>query len=198
MTLNVGTPTFMRAPGEATGTFALESAMDELAYALDDRSDRAPAEESRRERSREREAVVEQVAARVLRARRRALRLVAADAAAAVDARRRELVGLGHGDRDVSGAADARVGGRVHASRRHASWCKAASHDLGTGTYTVDDADRGRCARRCRSTRVEFELGDTNLPENPISARLDDRGEHRLGGAHAAMAARRASSCSSR
>ncbi|CAN7606712.1 xanthine dehydrogenase family protein molybdopterin-binding subunit [Trinickia sp. LjRoot230] len=32
--LNVGTPTFMRAPGEATGSFALESAMDELAYAL--------------------------------------------------------------------------------------------------------------------------------------------------------------------
>ena len=32
--LNVGTPTFMRAPGEASGTFALESAFDELAYAL--------------------------------------------------------------------------------------------------------------------------------------------------------------------
>ncbi len=32
--LNVGSPTFMRAPGESTGTFALESAMDELAYAL--------------------------------------------------------------------------------------------------------------------------------------------------------------------
>jgi len=32
--VNVGTPTFMRAPGESTGTFALESAMDELAYAL--------------------------------------------------------------------------------------------------------------------------------------------------------------------
>jgi xanthine dehydrogenase YagR molybdenum-binding subunit len=31
---NIGTPTFMRAPGEATGTFALEMAMDELAYAL--------------------------------------------------------------------------------------------------------------------------------------------------------------------
>ena len=29
--LNVGSPTFMRAPGESTGTFALESAMDELA-----------------------------------------------------------------------------------------------------------------------------------------------------------------------
>ncbi len=34
VSLNVGTPTFMRAPGEATGSFALESAMDELAYAL--------------------------------------------------------------------------------------------------------------------------------------------------------------------
>jgi xanthine dehydrogenase YagR molybdenum-binding subunit len=32
--LNVGTPTFMRAPGETTGSFALESAMDELSYAL--------------------------------------------------------------------------------------------------------------------------------------------------------------------
>lgn len=32
--LDTGTPTFMRAPGEASGSFALESAMDELAYAL--------------------------------------------------------------------------------------------------------------------------------------------------------------------
>lgn len=32
--LNKGTPTFMRAPGETPGTFALESAMDELAYEL--------------------------------------------------------------------------------------------------------------------------------------------------------------------
>ncbi|MEA5568862.1 xanthine dehydrogenase family protein molybdopterin-binding subunit [Anabaena sp. UHCC 0399] len=32
--INAGTPTFMRAPGEAPGMFALESAIDELAYAL--------------------------------------------------------------------------------------------------------------------------------------------------------------------
>jgi xanthine dehydrogenase YagR molybdenum-binding subunit len=31
---NVSTPTWMRGPGEATGAFALESALDELAYAL--------------------------------------------------------------------------------------------------------------------------------------------------------------------
>jgi xanthine dehydrogenase YagR molybdenum-binding subunit len=33
--LNLGTPSFMRAPGEASGTFGLESGLDELAYALD-------------------------------------------------------------------------------------------------------------------------------------------------------------------
>jgi len=33
-TLNVGVPTFMRAPGETPGMWAMESAMDELAWAL--------------------------------------------------------------------------------------------------------------------------------------------------------------------
>jgi xanthine dehydrogenase YagR molybdenum-binding subunit len=33
--LDMSTPTWMRGPGEATGSFALESALDELAYALD-------------------------------------------------------------------------------------------------------------------------------------------------------------------
>ena len=33
--LNVATPIWMRGPGEATGAFALESAMDEMAYAIE-------------------------------------------------------------------------------------------------------------------------------------------------------------------
>jgi CO/xanthine dehydrogenase Mo-binding subunit len=33
-TVNVSQPSFMRAPGECPGTYALECAMDELAYAL--------------------------------------------------------------------------------------------------------------------------------------------------------------------
>jgi xanthine dehydrogenase YagR molybdenum-binding subunit len=32
--LDIGTPTFMRAPGETSGSFALESVMDELSYTL--------------------------------------------------------------------------------------------------------------------------------------------------------------------
>jgi xanthine dehydrogenase YagR molybdenum-binding subunit len=35
LSLNVGSPVWMRGPGYATGAFALESAMDELSYALD-------------------------------------------------------------------------------------------------------------------------------------------------------------------
>jgi xanthine dehydrogenase YagR molybdenum-binding subunit len=34
VSLDVGTPTWMRGPGEATGAFALESALDELSYQL--------------------------------------------------------------------------------------------------------------------------------------------------------------------
>ncbi len=49
--LNVGSPTFMRAPGESTGTFALESAMDELAVRAQDGSGRVPLEELRGSRS---------------------------------------------------------------------------------------------------------------------------------------------------
>lgn len=32
--LDIDTPTFMRAPGETSGSFALETAMDEMAYQL--------------------------------------------------------------------------------------------------------------------------------------------------------------------
>ncbi|WP_238395315.1 xanthine dehydrogenase family protein molybdopterin-binding subunit [Mucilaginibacter sp. 14171R-50] len=34
VSVNIGTPTWMRGPGEATGAFALESALDELSYLL--------------------------------------------------------------------------------------------------------------------------------------------------------------------
>jgi len=47
--LDIGTPTFQRAPGESTGTFALESAMDELAHPADG-PPRAPAPQLRRPR----------------------------------------------------------------------------------------------------------------------------------------------------
>src|SRR5215204_557380 len=86
--LNVNTPTYMRAPGEASGVFALESAMDELAVALNiDPVELRLRNEPRAGRVQE-AAVLEPLDAGMLPGRRRALRLEPAQPRAALDARR--------------------------------------------------------------------------------------------------------------
>ena len=84
--VDTGTPLFMRAPGEATGSIALESAIDEAAWAcgMDPLAFRT--QELRRGRTDFRQAVLLQGAPPMLRARRRALRLGHAPAQAAPDA----------------------------------------------------------------------------------------------------------------
>ena len=166
--LNVGTPTFMRAPGEATGTFALESAFDELAYALkidpialrlknyaeaDPDTGKPWSSKSLRE-------------CYALGAERFAW--VRRDPTPGSMRDGDQLVGMGmatstYPARRMPASAEACIypNGRVV--------IKAASHDLGTGTYTVLTqltADALGVAASC----VTIELGDTNLPPNPISA----------------------------
>ncbi|MGN5478534.1 molybdopterin cofactor-binding domain-containing protein [Cupriavidus basilensis] len=101
--LNIGTPTFMRAPGEASGSFALECALDELAdklgmdpvaLRLRNHADADPGKWT---------AVLEQVAARMLPGRRRALRLGPAQSGTALHARRWPARGHGHGHYDLPG-----------------------------------------------------------------------------------------------
>ena len=71
--IDIGTPLFMRAPGEATGSIALESAIDEAAWAcgMDPLAFRLA--ELCRGRADLRQAVLLEGAARMLRARRRAI-----------------------------------------------------------------------------------------------------------------------------
>ncbi len=57
--LNVPTPSWMRAPGECPGMFALESALDELAERVRTRSDRAAPAQRARRRSRDRQSVLD-------------------------------------------------------------------------------------------------------------------------------------------
>ena len=57
--LDVYTPIDMRAPGASWGVYALECAMDELAYTLKDRPARIATEELRRERPKRRQTVFE-------------------------------------------------------------------------------------------------------------------------------------------
>jgi xanthine dehydrogenase YagR molybdenum-binding subunit len=166
--LNVGTPTFMRAPGEAPGLFALESAIDELAYALDmdpialrlkNHADTDP-ESGKPWSSKSLEACYTLGAERFGWSRRQPMPhsmreghwLVGMGMATATYPAQRMPASA-----EVCISADGRV------------VVRAASHDLGTGTYTVLTqlaADAIGVPLEC----VTVELGDTNLPQNPISA----------------------------
>ena len=103
--IDTGTPLFMRAPGEATGSIALESAIDEaawasgidpLAFRLKNYADVEPISGK---------PFSSKALARMLRPGRRTLRLVETPARAATDARRCRAAGrLGRGHGDISGA----------------------------------------------------------------------------------------------
>jgi xanthine dehydrogenase YagR molybdenum-binding subunit len=165
--IDVGTPTFQRAPGESTGTFALESAMDELAVALKmdplalrlrnyaevDPGDGRPwSSKSLRECYR---AGAERFGWARRSARPRSMR----------DGR--WLVGWGmatatYPARQSASSAVARL--RPDGT----ALVQAGSQDLGTGTYTIM-TQVAADALGLPVERVRFELGDTALPETPVS-----------------------------
>jgi xanthine dehydrogenase YagR molybdenum-binding subunit len=166
--LNVGTPTFMRAPGEATGTFALESALDELSFMLGmdpialrlrNHADADP-ESGKPWSSKSLRACYSLGAERFGWSTRNPLPRSMRDGD--------ELVGLGmatatYPARRMPASAEVCVysDGRIVA--------KTASHDLGTGTYTVL-AQLVAEVFGSPIDRIRVELGDTNLPPSPISA----------------------------
>ena len=165
--LNIGTPTFMRAPGESSGSFALESAMDELAHELDidpiqlrlqnyatsDPDKNLPwSSKSLRECYR--------VGAERFGWNRRSPqpRSMRADG---------KLVGMGMATATYpalrqGASASARVlpdGSAV---------VRSGSQDLGTGTYTVM-TQVAADALGIAPGKLRFELGDTDYPQAPVS-----------------------------
>jgi xanthine dehydrogenase YagR molybdenum-binding subunit len=165
--LDIPTPTFMRAPGEATGTFALESAMDELAYALSidplalrtknyalvDPQDAKPWS------SKSLDACYQRGAERFGWARRppqpRATR------------EGHQLVGWGMAT--ATYPAHQNPASAVARMRPNGSaLVQAGSQDIGTGTYTIM-AQLAADALGLPLERVRFELGDTAFPETPVS-----------------------------
>jgi xanthine dehydrogenase YagR molybdenum-binding subunit len=166
--LNLGTPTFNRGPGESTGTFGLESAIDELAARLgvDPIALRlrnyaeADPESGRPWSSKSLRQCYAQGAARIGWSARppRARSMRDGDA----------LVGLGmstatYPARRLPASALARL------TADGAIVVQAATHELGTGTYT-SMTQIAADALGVPVDRIRFELGDTNYPENPISA----------------------------
>ena len=165
--LNAPLPTYMRAPGEASGVYALEAAMDELAaqlkldplelrlrnYAETDPSDNRP------------------FASKVLRA------CYQQGAAAFGWASRplqpgtlrdgRDLVGLGMATATYpTNRMPASATVRLRADGSAIVQC--GTQDIGTGTYTVL-AQLGADELGLPMHRVRVELGDSSLPPAPVS-----------------------------
>ena len=165
--IDAPTPTFMRAPGESTGTFALESAMDELAvlaeldplelrlrnYANVDPEEHKPwSSKSLRECYR--------VGAEKFGWSRRPMQTRTMRDG-------HELVGWGI----ATATYPARVWAASARARMRADGSvlvQAGTQDLGTGTYTVM-TQIAADALGIPIERVTFELGDTTFPEAPVS-----------------------------
>lgn len=165
--LNTGTPTFQRAPGEATGSFALEVAMDELAYAL--KLD--PLELRLRNHAEVEADSGKPFSSKHLREcyREAAARFGWSKRTPAPKSMRdgRTLVGWGMGTATYPAS---RMGASARAvlQRDGTFVVQSGSQDIGTGTYTVM-TQVAAAALGVAPDRIRFELGDSSLPKAPVS-----------------------------
>jgi xanthine dehydrogenase YagR molybdenum-binding subunit len=165
--LDIGTPQFMRAPGESSGSFALESAMDELAYALNmdplqlrlrNHADHDP-ETGKPWSSKSLKTCYQQAADRFGWARR--------DPKPGSMRDGDTLIGWGMATATYPASQRPAA---AHATLRPdgTALVKAGSQDIGTGTYTIM-TQIAADALELPIERVHFDLGDTEMPETPTS-----------------------------
>ncbi len=165
--LDIPTPTFMRAPGESSGLFALESAMDELAVALamdpialrlKNHADRDPEEKKPFSSKSLRECYAQ--AAKKFGWENRT-------AAPRSMTRGELLVGYGMASCTYP-SRQPPASARVVLRADRTALVQVGTQDLGTGTYTVM-TQIAADALGLPASAVEFELGDTEFPEGWVS-----------------------------
>ncbi|SHH72823.1 xanthine dehydrogenase family protein molybdopterin-binding subunit [Massilia sp. CF038] len=165
--MHLGVPTYMRAPGEASGSFALESALDELAYKLkmdpvqlrlqnyaetDPEKNLPYSSKSLRECYR---VAAERFGWARRTAEPRSMR------------EGKTLVGWGMATATYpTNRQKSKASAALHADGSVV--VRSGTHDLGTGTYTVM-TQIAADALGVPVTKVRFELGDTAMPEAPVS-----------------------------
>jgi xanthine dehydrogenase YagR molybdenum-binding subunit len=165
--MNVGTPTFMRAPGESSGSFALETAVDEMAvrlkmdpialrlrnYAESDENKNTPfSSKTLRECYR--------VGAEQFGWARRS-------AAPGSTRSGRWRVGLGMATASYPANRSA-AEAMVRVMPDGSAVVMSGTQDIGTGTYTVM-TQVAADALGFPIARVRFELGDSRMPKAPVS-----------------------------
>ena len=165
--LNMPLPTYMRAPGESSGSFALESAMDELAAAL-----KMDPLELRLRNYAETDPHEDKPFSS------KSLRQCYTDAAEAFGWGRRALepgsmrdgaVLIGWGMATATYPMNrSEPGARILFDNDGTVIVQSGTQDLGTGTYTVM-AQLAADALKMPLYRVRFELGDSDFPKAPVS-----------------------------
>lgn len=165
--MHLGTPTFMRAPGEASGSFALESSMDELAYELgidplqlrlQNYTERDPGKDLPYSSKALRECY-----------ERGAERFGWSGRNPAPRSMREgdKLVGWGMATATYpTNRSKGKASATLHPDGR--AVFRSSTQDLGTGTYTVM-TQIAADALGVPVGQVNFELGNSQLPEAPVS-----------------------------
>jgi xanthine dehydrogenase YagR molybdenum-binding subunit len=166
-TLNLGAPTYMRAPGQSTGSFALESALDELAYAL--RIDPIQLRlQNYAERDPEKDLPWSSKSLREcyrIGAERFGWARRTAEPRSMLDGR--TLVGWGMATATYPAhRSQAKASASIRADGT--ALVRSGTQDLGTGTYTVMTQIAAE-ALGMPVSKVIFELGHTGHPEAPVS-----------------------------
>ncbi|WP_226889657.1 xanthine dehydrogenase family protein molybdopterin-binding subunit [Nostoc sp. MG11] len=184
--INAGTPTFMRAPGEAPGMFALESAMDELAYLLNidpielrlrnhadiDPHTQLPWSSKSLKQCYQQGAEIfgwsqRNPVPRSMRDDEPALKEGFPPQVTDEPQRRHFLIGWGMASATFpSNAGPASVKVEIFATGEVR--VQSGTQDIGTGTYTVMTQVAAE-ALGLPSQSVQFELGDSNHPKAPIA-----------------------------
>ncbi len=165
--IDIPTPTFQRAPGESTGTFALESAMDELAYALH----LDPLELRLRNHAVRDEQDGKPFSSKSLLEcyRRAAERFGWARRSRRPGSMRDGNIRIGWGM--ATATYPARMSPASAIARMTSDGTllvQAGTQDIGTGTYTIM-TQIAADAMGLPVEQVRFELGDTAFPETPVS-----------------------------
>jgi xanthine dehydrogenase YagR molybdenum-binding subunit len=166
--LNVSTPTYMRAPGENPGMFAIESALDELAYALKidpvqlriiNHADNDPSS-GKPWSSKSLKECYAQAAERFGWSRRNATPRSMRDG--------HNLIGMGMASATYP-AHRSPASARATVKSDGSVLVTSGSHEMGMGTATVM-AQLAAETLGVPFERVQFQYGDTTLPQAPISA----------------------------
>ena len=154
-------------PSAATGVYALECAMDELAVALKldplELRLRCYSERDQNDGS----ALQQQGAARMLPPGRGGVRLGQAQSRAALDAGRQRPGRLGHGDRRLGSVAGADHRAHRADRQRHMPRSRAPPPTSAPAPTPSWRRSRPTCWG-CRSTAFTIKLGDSTLPQSPV------------------------------